>query len=244
MISLKDPRQLLLDIKLDESVSLENFIKCDSTNTALSILGNVVESSSISNSFLLWGRAGVGKNYLMQALNRGFLNQNLKTAFVALSDPRINEPEILDGLDQMDAVFIEGLDKLGDSEDWEGALFNLINQSLINETKLVFSSHCVAQDLTVRLKDLRSRLLAFTAVEIPEITENEKIEALKQSAERKGIELEEKTVKYILTYTSRNLSDLLRLLSELDDFSLEKKKKLSPSLVRELLSQRSSSLHT
>jgi DnaA family protein len=86
-------------------------------------------------------------------------------------------------------------------------------------------------------------LLAFTAIEIPEITENEKIEALKQSAERKGIELEERTVKYILTYTSRNLSDLLKLLSELDDFSLEKKKKLSPSLVRELLSERSSSLH-
>jgi DnaA family protein len=92
----------------------------------------------------------------------------------------------------------------------------------------------------VTLKDLRSRLSAFTAVEIPEITEKEKIEALLQSASRKGIELEEKTVKYILTYTSRNLSDLLRLLSELDEFSLEKKKKLSPSLVRELLSQRSS----
>ncbi len=112
MISPKNPRQLLLDIKLDESVSLENFIKCDSTKTALSILGNVVESSSISNSFLLWGRAGVGKNYLMLALNRDFLNQNLKTAFVALSDSRINESEILNGLDQMYAVFIEDLDKL------------------------------------------------------------------------------------------------------------------------------------
>ena len=243
MISNEDPRQLLLDIKLDESVSLENFIKCNSTNSALSILGNIVDSSSISSSFLLWGRSGVGKNYLMQALNREFLNQNMKTAFVALADPRINESEILNGLDQMDAVFIENLDKLGDSEDWEIALFNLINQSLVNETKLVLSSNCVAQDLTVRLKDLRSRLLAFTAIEIPEITENEKIEALKQSAERKGIELEERTVKYILTYTSRNLSDLLKLLSELDDFSLEKKKKLSPSLVRELLSERSSSLH-
>jgi DnaA-homolog protein len=243
MISNEDPRQLLLDIKLDESVSLENFIKCNSTNSALSILGNIVDSSSISSSFLLWGRSGVGKNYLMQALNREFLNQNMKTAFVALADPRINESEILNGLDQMDAVFIENLDKLGDSEDWEIALFNLINQSLVNETKLVLSSNCVAQDLTVRLKDLRSRLLAFTAIEIPEITENEKIEALMQSAERKGIELEERTVKYILTYTSRNLSDLLKLLSELDDFSLEKKKKLSPSLVRELLSERSSSLH-
>tara|TARA_B100001146_G_scaffold198683_1_gene188287 strand:- start:299 stop:910 length:612 start_codon:yes stop_codon:yes gene_type:complete len=197
-------------------------------------------SSSISNSFLLWGRSGVGKSYLMHALNRDFLRQNLNTAFIALSDPRINEPAILEGLDQMDAVFIEDVSELRDSEDWESALFNLINQSLINETKLVFSSNCVAQDLRVALKDLRSRLSAFTAVEIPEITENEKIEALLQSAARKGIELEEKTVKYILTYTSRNLSDLLRLLSELDEFSLEKKKKLSPSLVRELLSKRSS----
>jgi DnaA family protein len=176
----------------------------------------------------------------MHALNRDFLRQNMNTAFISLSDPRINEPAILEGLDQMDAVFIEDVSELRDSEDWESALFNLINQSLINETKLVFSSNCVAQDLGVTLKDLRSRLSAFTAVEIPEITEKEKIEALMQSAARKGIELEEKTVKYILTYTSRNLSDLLRLLSELDEFSLEKKKKLSPSLVRELLSQRSS----
>ena len=240
----KKPQQLLLDIKLDESVSLENFIKCDSTDIALSILSNIVESSSISSSFLLWGRAGVGKNYLMHALNRDFLKQSMNTAFITLSDPKINEPDILEGLDQMDAVFIEDVDKLGDSEDWESALFNLINQSFLNETKLVFSSNCVAQDLEVALKDLQSRLSAFTAVEIPEITEEEKIEALQQSATRKGIELEEKTVKYILTYTSRNLSDLLRLLSELDEFSLEKKKKLSPSLVRELLSQRSSIPHT
>jgi len=243
MIIPKNPQQLLLDIKLDESVSLENFIKCDSTDVALNILSNIVKSSSISNSFLLWGKEGVGKSYLMHALNRDFLSQELNTAFIVLSDSRINEPAILQGLDQMDAVFIEDVNELGDSSDWESALFNLINQSLINKTKLIFSSNCVALDLQVTLKDLFSRLSAFTAVEIPEITEKEKIEALLQSAKRKGLTLEEKTVKYILTYTSRNLSDLLRLLSELDEFSLEKKKKLSPALVRELLSQRSSNSH-
>jgi DnaA family protein len=243
MIIPKNPQQLLLDIKLDESVSLENFIKCDSTDVALNILSNIVKSSSISNSFLLWGKEGVGNSYLMHALNRDFLSQELNTAFIVLSDSRMNEPAILQGLDQMDAVFIEDVNELGDSADWESALFNLINQSLINKTKLIFSSNCVALDLQVTLKDLFSRLSAFTAVEIPEITEKEKIEALLQSAKRKGLTLEEKTVKYILTYTSRNLSDLLRLLSELDEFSLEKKKKLSPALVRELLSQRSSNSH-
>ena len=243
MITPKNPQQLLLDIKLDESVSLENFIKCDSTDVALNILSNIVKSSSISNSFLLWGKEGVGKSYLMHALNRDFLSQELNTAFIVLSDSRMNEPAILQGLDQMDAVFIEDVNELGSSADWESALFNLINQSLINKTKLIFSSNCVALDLQVTLKDLFSRLSAFTAVEIPEITEKEKIEALLQSAKRKGLTLEEKTVKYILTYTSRNLSDLLRLLSELDEFSLEKKKKLSPALVRELLSQRSNNSH-
>ena len=115
MITPKNPQQLLLDIKLDESVSLENFIKCDSTDVALNILSNIVKSSSISNSFLLWGKEGVGKSYLMHALNRDFLSQELNTAFIVLSDSRMNEPAILQGLDQMDAVFIEDVNELGSS---------------------------------------------------------------------------------------------------------------------------------
>ena len=111
------------------------------------------------------------------------------------------------------------------------------------QKRFVISSNKIAKNLDIKLKDLRSRLIGFVGLEVPEVPEEDKIKALLESAERKGIVLEEKTLKYILTYTSRNLSDLLRLLSELDEFSLEKKKKLSPSLVRELLSQKSNSLH-
>jgi len=59
---------------------------------------------------------------------------------------------------------------------------------------------------------------------------------LLQSAKRKGLLLDDKTIKYIINYTSRSLSDLLRLLNELDSFSLQKKKKISSSLVREMVS--------
>jgi len=58
---------------------------------------------------------------------------------------------------------------------------------------------------------------------------------LLQSSERKGFLLDSKTIKYIISYTSRSLSDLLRLLNELDSFALKKKKKISPSLVREMV---------
>ena len=103
-------------------------------------------------------------------------------------------------------------------------------------TRIYLSSTTVTKDLRIRLTDLASRLSSFTAIEIPEITEEEKIEALIQSSKRKGFVLDEKTVKYIVSYTSRNLSDLLKLLNELDSFSLQKKRKISPSLVREMVS--------
>ena len=123
-----------------------------------------------------------------------------------------------------------------DSEDWERGMFNLINECYMSGTRIYLSSNTVTKDLTIRLADLASRLSSFTAIEIPEITEEEKVQALIQASKRKGLVLDEKTIKYIVSYTSRSLSDLLRLLNELDSFSLQKKKKISPSLVREMVS--------
>jgi ATPase involved in DNA replication initiation len=73
---------------------------------------------------------------------------------------------------------------------------------------------------------------------MPEITEDEKIQALVQSSKRKGFLLDDRTIQYIVSYTSRSLSDLLKLLNELDSFSLKKKKKISPSLIREMISSK------
>ena len=74
--------------------------------------------------------------------------------------------------------------------------------------------------------------------------EKEKISALEQSAKRKGLIFEEKVLTYILNHTSRSLTDLLKLMFELDTFSLEKKRKISISLVKELLSDKADNLNT
>ena len=49
---------------------------------------------------------------------------------------------------------------------------------------------------------------------------------------------EDNVLSYILTHTSRKLSDLLSLLNELDNYSLEKKRKVSISLVKDLISNK------
>ena len=78
-------------------------------------------------------------------------------------------------------------------------------------------------------------MLYFTAIEIPEIKQSEKIDAINYSAMRKGIHLDQKTLKYILNNTSRSLTDLLKLLDDLDDYSLKKKRKNNISLVSQML---------
>ena len=71
----------------------------------------------------------------------------------------------------------------------------------------------------------------------------EKLDAISQSSARKGIDLDTKTKEFIINNTSRSLSDLLQLLNDIDVFSLQKKKKVNPYLIRQLLKVRSGSPH-
>ena len=232
----KLPKQLHLNVQLDDAISLDKFIDCSSTEDFLKILKNSTSDQSISNFYIIWGDTGRGKSYVMQGLRRKYTEDNKTTFHFSFKDKRVNSHEILMNLASLEALFIEDFELMEDSEDWEKAMFNLINECYMSGTRIYLSSTTVTKDLRIRLTDLASRLSSFTAIEIPEITEEEKIEALIQSSKRKGFVLDKKTVQYIVSYTSRNLSDLLKLLNELDSFSLQKKRKISPALVREMVS--------
>tara|TARA_Y100000994_G_C15681593_1_gene437998 strand:- start:460 stop:1170 length:711 start_codon:yes stop_codon:yes gene_type:complete len=231
----KLPRQLHLNVQLDNSISLDKFIECESTKDFLKILIKSTTEQSVSNFYLIWGAQGRGKSYVMQGLHKKYIQDGKKTFHFSFEDKRINSTEILMNLSSLEAIFIEDFESMEDSEDWERGMFNLINECYMNGTKIYLSSNKVTKNMQIRLADLASRLSSFTAIEIPEITEEEKIQALIQSSTRKGLVLDERTLKYIVNYTSRSLSDLLKLLNELDSFSLQKKKKISPALVREMI---------
>jgi len=240
---MPNPRQLILDVRLDNSIALENFIHCASTALTLNALENFLSDNSLIDFLFLWGKKGVGKEYLVQAVNNEFIKNKKKTAFLLISNDRLQLNEVVSELNNIDLLIIENVHLLPDKMDWEKALFNLINISLSKGLKLLFTSEIFAKDLSIKLPDLKSRLIAFTAVEVPEVSDQEKIFALQESADRKGILLEERTLNYILTHTSRSLSDLLKLLADLDSYSLEKQRKLSVPLVSELLSNRLGNLH-
>ena len=239
----KSPDQLSLNINLDDTVSLDRFIECDSNRDCLNFLKSTLREDSISNLFYIWGREGVGKSYIMQALNREFINQDKRTFHLSLTDMKVSSHKILQHLEALDVILIENIDNLPKSEEWETQIFSLINSALTSKIKIYLSSRIVSKDLEIDLKDLHSRLAYFTAIEVPEITNKEKLDAISQSSARKGIDLDTKTKEFIINNTSRGLSDLLQLLSDLDVYSLKKKKKVTPSLIRQLLKVRSDNPH-
>ena len=235
---MNNPKQLNLDVKLDEAINLNNFIICPSTEIILKASRDFISGSDTTKTFFLWGKKGTGKNYLLHSINREFLNKKLNSAFVSFENSSLDNPSVFEGLEELDVIFIESLEQFPCLKEWELALFNLINACLIKGCKIFISSKVTAKHLEINLVDLKSRLLAFPAFELPEINEHEKIKAMKEAASRKGWELEDNVLSYILTHTSRNLSDLMSLMNELDTFSLEKKRKVSIALVRELISNK------
>ena len=222
---------------------MDKFIECESNIDCLNFLRNTLKEDSISNLFYIWGREGVGKSYIMQALNREFINLDKRTFHLSLNDKRVSSHEILQNLESLDVILIENIDSLPKDEEWETQIFSLINNAFTSKIKIYLSSCKVSKELQISLKDLQSRLSYFTAIEIPEISNEEKLDALSQSSARKGIDLDTKTKEFIINNTSRGLSDLLQLLNDLDVYSLKKKKKVTPSLIRQLLKVRSDNPH-
>ena len=235
---MNNPKQLNLDVKLDEAININNFIICPSTEIILKASRDFISGPDTTKTFFLWGKKGAGKNYLLHSINREFLEKKLHSAFISFENSLLDNPSVLDGLEDLDVIFIESMEQFPSSKEWELALFNLINACLLKECKIFISSQVTAKHMEINLVDLKSRLLAFPAFELPEINEDEKLKAMQEAASRKGWELEDNVLSYILTHTSRNLSDLMSLMNELDTFSLEKKKKVSIALVRELISNK------
>ena len=67
---MNQPKQLHLDVRIDKSITLDNFISCSSTKLVLEASNDFVSNNFTLKTLYLWGKDGVGKNYLLHAMNK------------------------------------------------------------------------------------------------------------------------------------------------------------------------------
>ncbi len=120
--------------------------------------------------------------------------------------------------------------------EWEEALFVLYKPRPSRKATLLIGANAPPLQLNYLLPDLKSRLSSGLIFQIQELSDEEKISALRLRAQLRGLELSEEVGEYLLLRRApRELPKLIALLEELDRASLIAQRKLTVPFVKEKL---------
>jgi DnaA family protein len=218
-------RQLLLDLAADKPQTLDTFV--DGQNgELLHLLHQFARRDQTlprERFVYLWGESGAGKSHLLHALAAAD-DARYIAANAALDDYLFTSEITLYLLDDCDHLHA----------DTQIAAFGLFNQVRENGGLLIAAGASAPATLTLR-EDLRTRFGWGLIYQLHGLTDQEKIAALNQAAQARGIAISPGVLPYLITHFRRDMRSLSAMLGALDRYSLETKRAITLPLLRELL---------
>lgn len=188
-----------------------------------------------SGDIFLYGLEKTGKTYLLQSLCNHYFSEDKTSLFIPLKEVRDLGSQITESLESLDLICIDNVDLIAGDNSWEMAIFNLINNSLLTNCRLVFCSSFNPSNIDFVLKDLMSRIKKINHIEIFPVNTNNLPKAIKYIANSRAINLGEREIDYLITYSERSISNLINIIEKLDDLSMELKRKISIPLIKEVI---------
>jgi len=179
------------------------------------------------NFLLLNIKEDLIRNYLFHASLNSYKTQ---PKIIDLKEKMFN-PEVF----KNPMVFIKNLSSDTLNQESEIFLFNGFNYCLNKNTKILFSSNDFIKNLDIKLADLESRLNTVLPVEILNPADEEKMNLINFELQQRGLEINDKEMKYIFTHHSRDLNSLLNLAEKLDEISHQEKKSISINLIKKII---------
>ena len=227
-------QQLPLQLQPKESCTFQSFFSA-SNQLTVDVLQNIFDPAGEQQVFL-WSAEGLGKSHLLQAACQLASSKQLTASYLPLDQMPGVTTDILDGVEHLDLVAIDGLDAVLGDEDWEQAIFALINQARTSSVRLLFAAEKNPAELMLNLPDLRSRLTWGPVFQLMPLTDDEKRSALQTRAATRGLELPDNVANYLLEHYPRDLFVLYENMDKLDQASLVQQRRLTIPFIREVLS--------
>ena len=174
----------------------------------------------------LWGPAGCGKTRLLQATADAVGQRGLHVgwfdaeAALPWSAPARGSLVVLDACERYD-------------RDRQQAAFTLFIESQALALPVLAAGRCPPVDLPLR-DDLRTRLGWGHVFALQALDEGEARAALRGEAARRGFDLGDEVLDFLLTRFSRDFAHLLGLLDKLDEFALSRQRAITVPLLRRL----------
>ena len=215
-------QQLPLRFRLEGHTHLKDYV--GSTASQLQHLQGLI---------LLSGGRGSGKSHLLQGLCHEAQEQGRTTMYLASLASL--EASVLDSLETIDLVCLDDIDAVISRDDWQRALFHLVNAMKDSGGKLVLSSSRSVADLEVSLADLDSRLKAGFLLSTDQLDDEQKFDVIRRKAERRGFEMSDEVCRFILSRARRDMHHLAQLIEQLDEETLRRQKKVTIPFVKQAL---------
>jgi DnaA family protein len=219
-------QQLLLDLAPVAAPTLDNFAPGRNGEPLRALRAWLAGGGD--PALYLWGPPGSGKTHLLsgaaaEAQSRGadvrFLTASALNA--AHDWPRAPAWLVIDDVDALSAA-------------GQAALFTLFNRAAQGELRLLLSAAIAPAGLTLR-EDVRTRLAAVLVFQLHPLDDDEKAQALQTHARGRGFELPPEAARYLLLHGRRDLRWLLAVLDALDRHSLQTRRPITLTLLREVL---------
>ncbi|MCP0912814.1 MULTISPECIES: DnaA regulatory inactivator Hda [Legionella] len=225
-------RQLALAIQLNDEATLTDF--CWEGNPLLQQHITAIMQSHNERFLFLWGTEGSGKSHLLQACCHA--SKSHAAIYLPLNLLKEWGPQVLDGLEEQKLICIDDVDAIAKDRAWEEALFHLYNRVRDNESAvLIMSGKHSPAHTPISLPDLRSRLSWGLALQLHELSDDNKINTLIARAQKRGFDLPTNVGQFLLNRCARNMHDLLTLLDRLDEASLIAQRKITIPFVKNIL---------
>lgn len=231
---MKAPTQLPLGVHLRADARFENFT-AGGNRLLLNELERFSRAEIDEQMLFLAGPAGSGLTYLLQASCHAAEAVGREALYLPAAELQHLEPEIFDGLESYALVCIDDVQLLLGDTRWELALFNLFNRLRESGARFLVAGNNTPAHLPIDLPDLASRLSWGLVFQLQPLNDAEKLGALDSQARARGMVIPEEVLQFLLNHSDRNLQALIEQLDQLDQASLEQKRRVTIPFVKQVL---------
>ena len=232
---MNKPKQLIFPFQINQKASFDSYFCSPDNQNLMTRLADIVSSPDTSE-LIIHGEEGSGKSFLMQAICNELSSAEKQFAFIPMKKAFNMGVEIFQNLGSLDAVCIDDLQLILANQDWETALFNLINECHQSSCSLMLSlGGTQPLDESVILPDLLSRIKRMEFITLHAVQDEFFNQAIDFVAQQLDIKIEKAELEFLLKHQTRKFSLLVENIIAVDKQAASLKRKITIPLIKETL---------
>ena len=232
---MNKPKQLIFPFQINQKASFDSFFCSPDNQNLMTRLADIAISQD-ANELIIHGEKGSGKSFLMQAICNELSSSEKQFAFIPMKKALNMGVEIFQNLGSLDTVCIDDLQLIFANQEWETALFNLINECQQSNCSLILSlGGTQPVEESIVLPDLLSRIKRMEFLALHAVQDELFNKAIVFVAQQLEIKIDNAELEFLLKHQTRVFSLLVENIITLDKQAASLKRKITIPLIKETL---------